>query len=122
MFPLLPSLAPHTCRHTAKHCPLCGQLLFPEPDFAGPNSKNNAVPEEVNQVLISGSGITEKAVTAKRGMWETEMVKWHWQLLNLAPTAKPRSHGTADDMSIEMPGKDPWEETKPLGITMQYII
>lgn len=60
-------------------------------------------------------------MTAKRSAGETEMVKWHWQL-KFAPTAKPRSHGAAADTSIEMPGKGPWEETKPLGITMQHII
>lgn len=61
-------------------------------------------------------------MTAKRSTWDTEMVKWRWQLLKLAPTAKPKSHGAAADMSIEMPEKGPWEETKPLGITMQHII
>ena len=61
-------------------------------------------------------------MTAKRSTWETEMVKWHWQLLKLAPTAKPRSHEAAADMPIKMPGKGPWEETKPLGIATQHII
>lgn len=61
-------------------------------------------------------------MTAKMSMWETEMVKWCWQLLKLALTAKPRSHGAAADMSVEVPGKGPWEETKPLGVTMQHII
>ena len=61
-------------------------------------------------------------MTAKGSTWETEMLKWHWQLLKLALTAKPRSHGAAAAMSIEMPGKSPWEETKPLGITIQHII
>lgn len=43
------------------------------------------------------------------------MVKWHWQLPKLLPTAKPRSHGAAADISIEIPKKDPREGTKPLG-------
>lgn len=43
------------------------------------------------------------------------MVKWHWQLPKLPPTAKPRSHGAAADMSIDTPKKGPREGTKPLG-------